>query len=202
MSEQDERTSAGGVSVEGLPAWQLARREQIVRAALGALEEQEYERIQIRDVAADAGVALGTLYRYFSSKEHLYAAVLGEWAAFDRARPSRSKAAPAERVRKRVHAVIRALHRQPQFFKVYVLLQASGDANARELLTQFAQVAEDSLAAEFDMLDDAEAHDVAIMLWSIINSMITQVLYQGGPVTRVHEVVDAFLDLLTPRLEA
>jgi len=191
---------AGGLPVEGLPNWQLARRERIVQGALKALQEQEYERIQIRDVAASAGVALGTLYRYFSSKEHLYAAVLREWAAFGRPGPARPKAAPPERVRRRVHLVIRALQREPQFFKVYVLLQASADPNARELLVQFARTAQESLAGEFDRLEPGEAQDISIMLWSIINSMVTQVVYQGGAMGDVHRVVDRFLDLLAPRL--
>ena len=34
----------------------------------------------MRDVAQEAGVALATVYRYFTSKEHLYAAALLEWA--------------------------------------------------------------------------------------------------------------------------
>jgi AcrR family transcriptional regulator len=191
----------GGLSVEGLPAWQLDRRERIVQAALTALQEQEYEQIQIRDVAASAGVALGTLYRYFSSKEHLYAAVLREWAAFGRAASSRTRPASSERVRRRVRKVIRALQREPQFFKAYVLLQTSADPNARQLLTQFAQAAQDSLASEFDMLSADDAQDVSVMLWSIINSMMTTTAYQGGTPRDVHRVVDRFLDLLVPGLD-
>jgi len=206
MIEQTRTTQAklaapaGGLAVEGLPAWQLVRRDRIVQAALHALEEQEYERIQIRDVAVSAEVALGTLYRYFSSKEHLYATVLQEWAAFDRPRAGRIKADAPDRVRRRVHSLIRALQRQPQFFRVYVLLQSSGDANARELLEQFARTAQDSLAGEFDMLERAEAGDFSIMLWSIINSMVSQAVFEGGSMTQVHRVVDRFLDLLGPRL--
>jgi TetR/AcrR family transcriptional regulator, cholesterol catabolism regulator len=203
MTEQTQtqaRTAASATAVEGLPAWQLARRERIVQAALHALEEQDYERIQIRDVAAAAGVALGTLYRYFSSKEHLYAAVLQEWAAFGRARASRPPSDPVERVRRRVHAVIRALQKQPQFFKVHVLLQASGDANARELLRTFERTAQESLAGEFDMLEPDEAQDASIMLWSIINSMVTQAVFHGEAMKDVHRVADRFLDLLEPRM--
>ncbi|MEV0670391.1 TetR family transcriptional regulator [Mycobacterium sp. NPDC050441] len=55
---------------------QLARNAAILRAAvrLGALHG--LERVQMSDVAAEAGVALGTLYRYYPTKHHLYAAVL------------------------------------------------------------------------------------------------------------------------------
>jgi len=188
--------SPDGVSLDELPAWQLARRQRIVQAALQALDEQEYERIQIRDVASAADVALGTLYRYFSSKEHLYAAVLQEWAAFERPRaPRTSKLAPAERVRRRVHSVIRALQKQPQFYKVHVLLQASSDDNARALIARFEKSAWSSLAAEFDMFPPDEAMDAAVMVWSIINSMVTQVIYRGGDMSEVLRIVDRFLDL-------
>jgi AcrR family transcriptional regulator len=199
MAEQAQGT-AGGLSVEGMPAWQFARRRRIVDAALRALEQQEYEQIQIRDVALSAEVALGTLYRYFSSKEHLYAAVLQEWAAFDKPRAVRSaQAAPAERIRRRTHAVIRAIERQPQFFKVYVLLQTSTDPNAKLLLAEFAQTAQAALAKEFEELDPVEAGDGAIMLWSIVNTLVTEAIYRDGAMREVHRIADRFIDLLTPR---
>lgn len=55
---------------------QLARNAAILRAAarLGALNG--LERVQMSDIAAEAGVALGTLYRYYPTKHHLYAAAL------------------------------------------------------------------------------------------------------------------------------
>src|SRR5580765_8798025 len=66
---------------DSLPRGQQERRDRIVGAAISLLEHGgEYDRIQMRDVAGEAGVALGTVYRYFTSKEHLYAAALLEWA--------------------------------------------------------------------------------------------------------------------------
>ncbi|MEX3651631.1 TetR family transcriptional regulator [Mycolicibacterium fortuitum] len=55
---------------------QQARTAAILRAAarLGALHG--LERVQMSDIAAEARVALGTLYRYYPTKHHLYAAVL------------------------------------------------------------------------------------------------------------------------------
>src|SRR4051794_21765827 len=190
----------GPVSVAGLPAWQLARRQCIVEAALRALESGEYEQIQIRDIAQAAEVALGTLYRYFSSKEHLYAAVLQEWAAFERPRRGRAaNLAPPERARQRVHSIIRAFERRPQFYKVHVLLQTSADPNAKALLAEFAASAQASLAREFQALGQEEADDAAIMLWSIINTMVTKAIYRGGTMREVHRLADRFLDLLEPR---
>jgi len=206
MHEQ-ARGTVVGLSVVGMPAGQLARRQRIVKAALHALQEQEYEQIQIRDVAQAAEVALGTLYRYFSSKEHLYAAVLQDWAAFGRAEEPRSDDLSAEeRVRARVHSIIRAFERKPQFYKVHVLLQTSTDANAKLLLAEFAETGLASLTREFDRLGPGEAEDAAIMLWSIINTMVTQVIYRDpvaeriAGLSKVHRIADRMIDLLAPGL--
>jgi len=59
---------------------QIARRERVVRAAMELAAEGGYDAVQMRDVSQRAGVALGTIYRYFSSKDHILAAALVEWA--------------------------------------------------------------------------------------------------------------------------
>src|SRR5215213_10214306 len=107
-----------------------ARRRRIVETAMRALDEHPYEHVQMRDVAASTGIALGTLYRHFSSKEHLYATVLLEWAAAGRSEAARSAGrGPAARVRARIHGVITAYSEQPQFYRVQVLLHSSADPN-------------------------------------------------------------------------
>ena len=74
-------TSTPDVGAAARTPSQLARRERIVAAATELLDERDYDRIQIRDVAEQADVALGTLYRYFPSKQQLYAEVLVTWSA-------------------------------------------------------------------------------------------------------------------------
>lgn len=58
----------------------MARRERVIRAAMELASEGGYDAVQMRDVATRAHVALGTIYRYFSSKDHLLAAGLVEWS--------------------------------------------------------------------------------------------------------------------------
>ncbi|KPI18935.1 transcriptional regulator, TetR family [Actinobacteria bacterium OK074] len=57
---------------------QLARRVGILRAASELGAREGLARVQMHDVAKEAGVAIGTLYRYFPSKPYLFMAVL-EW---------------------------------------------------------------------------------------------------------------------------
>src|SRR5258706_2200298 len=65
---------------EVLTRSQHARRARVIEAAMDLARDGGYDAVQMRDVAASAGVALGTVYRYFSSKDHLLAAALLEWA--------------------------------------------------------------------------------------------------------------------------
>jgi TetR/AcrR family transcriptional regulator, cholesterol catabolism regulator len=57
-------------------AGQKARYRRILRAASKLGAREDLERVQMQDVAREAGVAIATLYRYFPSKVHLFAAVM------------------------------------------------------------------------------------------------------------------------------
>lgn len=57
---------------------QRARQLRILRAAAELAAEQDLDRVQMHEVAKAAGVAIGTLYRYFPSKTHLFTAVMAE----------------------------------------------------------------------------------------------------------------------------
>lgn len=57
---------------------QAERRRRVLDAALTLAADGGFDSVQMRDVAAAADVALGTLYRYFPSKEHLLISALKE----------------------------------------------------------------------------------------------------------------------------
>lgn len=59
------------------------RRESILAAASGLYAREEYESISVARIAAEAGVAKGTVFVYFSSKEAIFLDLalrsFGEW---------------------------------------------------------------------------------------------------------------------------
>lgn len=124
-----------------LPRGQQERRRRIVQAAIELLETGEYDAIQMRDVAERAGVALATIYRYFTSKEHLYAAAMLEWAS---GYPSTGRAGtvPGDtdeaRLRALMRRAVRAFERYPQMMRAEIVLESSHDPNARSLWDEFA----------------------------------------------------------------
>jgi AcrR family transcriptional regulator len=60
---------------------QAARRRRVLDATLRLAAEGGFEAVQMRDVAAAADVALGTVYRYFASKERLLLEAMAEQQA-------------------------------------------------------------------------------------------------------------------------
>src|SRR5437667_12033922 len=55
-----------------------AARERILAAAQRRFAAFGYRRTGIAEIAREAGVAAGTIYRYFESKEEVFRAVVGE----------------------------------------------------------------------------------------------------------------------------
>jgi TetR/AcrR family transcriptional regulator, cholesterol catabolism regulator len=187
---------------EPLPGYKQARRGQIVRAAMNALKEQDYEHIQMRDVAESADVALGTLYRYFGSKEQVYAAVLMEWAQPIFVLDEHDSRPAEQRIRAKVRAIVAAFDKRPGFFKVCTLLQNTSDPNARTIMAEFADAAQRSLADDFGALGKRDAADIAMMLWGIISTQLTAAILHDHPMADVNRIAGAFLDLVAPRLRA
>jgi AcrR family transcriptional regulator len=52
------------------------RGEQILESAARLFHKRHYHEVRMDDVATDAGVAKGTIYRYFQDKEDLYLALI------------------------------------------------------------------------------------------------------------------------------
>ena len=59
-------------------AAQQARRDRIVHAARRLTADRDHELVQMQEVAAEADVALATLYRYFPSKTQLYVGLMAD----------------------------------------------------------------------------------------------------------------------------
>jgi TetR/AcrR family transcriptional regulator, cholesterol catabolism regulator len=71
LSVTTPATSDGPAPGTALARSQAARRRRVLDAALRLAERGGFDAVQMRDVATEANVALGTVYRYFTSKERL-----------------------------------------------------------------------------------------------------------------------------------
>ena len=150
-------SSANSLAVDDLgSAAQRDRRKRILDATIALASQGGFDAVQMRAVAEQADVALGTLYRYFPSKIHLLVSALQrefertEVALHDR--PVDGDTA-ADRVINALKRTTRGMQSDPQL---------------TEALTRAFMFADASVAAEI--------HQVGMLL----TSMVTRAMYPEG----------------------
>jgi AcrR family transcriptional regulator len=130
-----------------LPPSRAERRSRIIRTALELLSASDYDDIQMRDVAEESDVALATLYRYFPSKEQLFAAVQLEWVERLHRRVAQRGLqgdSDLERLLDVLRRSVRSFKTSPQFYRVLMMLESTKDPVARELYEVMARATADT----------------------------------------------------------
>ena len=116
------------------------RTERIVRTAIDLAEEGGFEAVRLRDVAARAEVALGTLYKRFRSKEDILVAALEMEIDFFEEHIT-SNPAPGETPLDRVWfffaATTQALVQRPNLARATLRATASGEPELSEKVLRF-----------------------------------------------------------------
>lgn len=118
---------------EVLTKSQAARRQRVLLAALELGAAGGYDAVQMRDVAASASVALGTIYRYFPSKDALLAAAMVEWME-DLERRVTQRPPKGTTTSARVYDVLRramsTMEREPKLSEAVITALTSDDREA------------------------------------------------------------------------
>lgn len=106
------------------PEQRQQRRDAIVAAGRELLLEQGYEAVGMLDIARAAGVAKGTVYLYFPTKEALFLELLAEQytACFDALDAALGAMAAPARAEAVAAAVSETLAARPLFLKLVALL--------------------------------------------------------------------------------
>jgi AcrR family transcriptional regulator len=144
-------------------------------------------------------VALATVYRYFSSKEHLYAAALLEWATNP---PARSQSKRAEsggdeaRLRAHMRRAVRAFERYPQMMRAEIVLESSSDPNARALFDQFAALNVGALTSSLSSTDPATAAAIVETANSVLVTRLRAWALGRITIADVDRSVQRTLDLI------
>jgi AcrR family transcriptional regulator len=110
-------------------------RRRILEAAREVFFEESFERANLDEVARRAGIAKGTIYRYFDTKAELYVAVLSVNADHfvARMRQTIDPALPAdEQVRRTGHFYFRHYRQNPEYFRIFWALENRGLIGAVE----------------------------------------------------------------------
>lgn len=102
-------------------ALQQERCDRALAAAAKLGARHDFEHVQMQEVAAEAGIAIGTLYRYYPSKHHLFAGVLSRnVAALRPSAPSTPPTDPAAAVADFMAATCRSMLRHPRLARAMI----------------------------------------------------------------------------------
>lgn len=149
---------------------QRARRQRLVDAVVALVREGRDEDLSMKEIADRAGVALGTVYRYFSSKDHLVAAALLEWARQLERRTARHPlphGTPNERVQLVLARALRAYQRHPAFARLLVMVTHSTDPHASACYQEMGVVVFGTLGRALDELDDEHRENVLRVIGAV-----------------------------------
>jgi TetR/AcrR family transcriptional regulator, cholesterol catabolism regulator len=178
---------------------QQARRQRVIAAALDLAAGGGYESVQMRDVSTKADVALGTIYRYFSSKDHLLAAAMAELTAglHEQVTDVPPKGATAaDRLVDVYKRATRALERQPQLTAALITALSSPDAgvneNASLVRGHIAGMAHDILRD----FDERQRDDIVSVLGHVFYSTLTAWAHGRHPFSHVMAELERAIRLL------
>ncbi len=180
---------------------QQARRQRVIDAAMSLGLGGGYEAVQMRDVAARADVAMGTVYRYFTSKDHLLAAALVHWVEQLDARLAQlpaQGATPAERVIDALDRALRSMGRQPQLAAAVFTTLASPDPAAIQCQQQVSLVMEGIITRAIGVPPPPDVSDRARILGHVWYSALVGWVNGWSSMSRVHDELAVAIGLLLP----
>lgn len=165
-------------------------RQRILDAALRVFAAKGYHEARMDDIVAAADASKGAIYFHFPSKEHIFLALVDEFAALLESRLEQALAEESSGVR-RVDAALRVcmelFGRYRQLAKV-VLVQAAGlghvfERKRLEVHQRFVHIIKrelDRAVAEGSIPPiDTE---VAAMVWiGALNEVVIRWIYSGAP---------------------
>lgn len=165
----------------------LARREQILESAKEVFGERGFLNTTIEEVAQRAELAVGTLYRYFQSKEELYVSILFEAMALFYGHIETVQASgkpPDEQLRDIWIFFYDFYVEQPEYYKAFMFLHNEGlqevispdtldaiNRRAGENFSLVGQIVQAGVEAGI-YRSDLDTRAVVDVLWSTLMGMV------------------------------
>jgi AcrR family transcriptional regulator len=180
----------------------VSRRARILEESLAAAIAG-YEEVSIRVVAERAGVAVGTLYRYFPSKVHLLVSALGRWLeGFEQQLGPNLYSAddPYERLWYVIDELHHAFQRAPllaeAMARAYVVADASVAVEVETVRSQLIELFADAVSQG----SPTESHfDVGGLLTDVLASSLLDLTHRGVQTCDLRRRFVLVIELLAKR---
>ena len=175
-----ESAHSAPLPVEAMTSRQLVRRAKLIEAVIDLVREVGPSAVQVRDVADRSGTALGTVYRYFGSKEHLLATALCDWqerltrrVLIPRAGEEAEAGDLTERVLSYVRKEIRGFSRNPRIAELMVAVHVSSDPYSRDALARMSTMNDQVMDKLLAGVAPERAEAIKYALGSILMNSLT-----------------------------
>ena len=180
-----------------LNANQRARRDRIVEAALDMMLVTDHAGIQMKAVSAAAGVALGTTYRYFPSKDQLLAEGLLRWGdRFPDLEPRGGGRRSVDQLKVVYRLVVRAFEPHPTMYAALVHLETSADPVVGETFQRFAAHTRAGFARAIPRVSSRRREDVVMVMSSVLDNQLRHWSLGLVPIESVYRSLDVTAELL------
>jgi AcrR family transcriptional regulator len=187
-------------------------RQAIMEAAIRIFGRTGFHDTKIADIATEAGVATGTLYNYYSSKEDIFQSILddGRERLGAELEIQLEIVDPLNRLRELIRVMFGFLQEHGSLFTIYMQIggnplhfrreaEAGDEAFRRFLMTKFIDAL---VEASGRMRSDYPAELFAMALGGLINGAVLAWVERGCPPdldAQTDIIMDLFLNGATPR---
>jgi AcrR family transcriptional regulator len=180
---------------------QHARRQRVIDAAMALAIDGGYDAVQMRDVAARADVAMGTVYRYFTSKDHLLAAGMVYWVEQLDTRMGEQPPGgdrPATRVLEVLDRALHAMGRQPRLVAAVFTSLSSPDPGVVGCQQQISSLMEGIIARAMGGPVLPDMSDRARMIGHVWYSALVGWINGWSTIAGVYDELAVSVRLLLP----
>ncbi len=184
---------------------QAERRHRVLESAMYLAAKGGYESVQMRDVAAEAEVSMGTIYRYFGSKDEMLLAGFARWVRHTRRQLGEHGPVgdnPGERVANALASAVAKSEKAPLLMEALLTAMANPDpayvVYKREIGDGMHGIIGDAVGIEDAVDVDGVARVVSHVWFSSIMRWVSGV----APAGSVSEELRYAVSLLLPQTEA
>jgi AcrR family transcriptional regulator len=200
-------TQSTPLPVEAMTSRQLVRRAQLIEAVIDLVREVGPGVVQMRDVAERSGIALGTVYRYFSSKEHLLAVALCDWQERLTRRVLMPRAGEepeigedlTERVLSYVRKEVRGFARNPKIAELMVQVHVSSDPYALDALARMGAISDQVMEKLLEGVAPERVEPIKYALGSVLITSLTYWVTGRGTLADMTHQVESVTRLVLER---
>lgn len=155
----------------------LDRRRQILEAAMFCFARRGFHRTSMHDISAEAGISVGLIYRYFTSKEKVIAALADEHKKDIAELLERAGAAPSLLEAMEILFTSHCCERSPQIISAFVVdlfAEASRNPQVAKVVRNVVKAKSDGVADLIARSPEArhitpglDPHEVAAMIFAV-----------------------------------